>query len=297
MILTVCVPDGYRNYFEQSWLRELFGTFWPEVCVRWSDFVLLEITGGVVLVSNGSDLLNQKVQYLIDREIRFIVVLLSDEMLKENCEFIDSPFCLFVFRNYVHPGLIGNPKVKIFGLGYKSGFASGGASKVYWDRGLDWNFVGSIHHADRQSAVDCFGSALPGLVYKTSGFNARDYLDVKEYARILGNSVYTICPFGHVNMDTFRLYEALEAGSIPVTLRHAPSLRADPHYWYYVFRGDDVPFIVADNWLEAAERAKTLIGSIQGQIMMEVCRAFWSKWKATWKLDFQSAVARLLETR
>lgn len=45
--------------------------------------------------------------------------------------------------------------------------------------------------------------------------NNNDYLPPEEYARIMQDSVFVLCPKGH-SIDQFRIYEALEAGAIPV---------------------------------------------------------------------------------
>lgn len=38
-----------------------------------------------------------------------------------------------------------------------------------------------------------------------------------------------LCPVGHYNLDTFRVYEALEAGAVPVVL----STSQDQDYGYF----------------------------------------------------------------
>lgn len=293
MDVKICVPDTFRNYFEQSWLRRLLSPSWRGDFITWADYRASGSRSRVVLVSSGRDLLRQQVAQLVADAIDFGVILLSDEMLVEECEFADQPRCRFVFRNYVHPKLLNHPKVRILGLGCKTGFLGELAARDYWDRTHAWNFVGTLHHEDRQEAVRCFESMAPGFTHRTSHFNASDYLGIEDYSRVLGNSIFTLCPYGHVNMDTFRLYEALEAGSIPVTLRHAPALKAEPHYWHYVFRGDEVPFIVAETWALAAQMARAALDSQSGQMMRHRCITFWDKWKATWRAEVNDAVCRL----
>jgi hypothetical protein len=43
-----------------------------------------------------------------------------------------------------------------------------------------------------------------------NGFSTRDYADG------LANSVFALCPRGNNSVDCFRVYEALEAGAIPI---------------------------------------------------------------------------------
>lgn len=45
--------------------------------------------------------------------------------------------------------------------------------------------------------------------------NPNSYLNSSEFHDILVNSVFTVCPRGH-SVEQFRIYEAIEAGSIPI---------------------------------------------------------------------------------
>eukprot|EP00051_Salpingoeca_urceolata_P005781 m.77130 g.77130 ORF g.77130 m.77130 type:complete len:462 (+) comp14537_c1_seq3:3177-4562(+) len=76
------------------------------------------------------------------------------------------------------------------------------------------------------------------------------YVAPKEYGRIMLDSIFTPCPKGR-SLDTFRLYEAMEAGSIPVielqdgyAREHLP-----PPYFkspmVFVERWDDAPETMA----------------------------------------------------
>lgn len=72
----------------------------------------------------------------------------------------------------------------------------------------------------------------------------------------------TQCPLGHVNIDSFRVYETMEAGAIPVTLSEnpkAPGLAGG--YWPHVFGVDEapIPFIATRTWLEAVAQMQELL--------------------------------------
>ena len=49
-----------------------------------------------------------------------------------------------------------------------------------------------------------------------SGWQSKDMLSTEEYKKILEDSVFVPCPRGNESVDTFRLYETLEVGSIPL---------------------------------------------------------------------------------
>lgn len=69
-------------------------------------------------------------------------------------------------------------------------------------------FAGSMetHHV-RKKMADYF-RGKPGVVFAEN-------LPVDEYAELMQNSIYTLCPRGY-GVTSFRLYEALKCGSIPV---------------------------------------------------------------------------------
>lgn len=48
--------------------------------------------------------------------------------------------------------------------------------------------------------------------------NGAGYVSVPEYKELLLNSIFTLCPIGH-NPEQFRIFEAMEGGSIPVFSR------------------------------------------------------------------------------
>lgn len=48
--------------------------------------------------------------------------------------------------------------------------------------------------------------------------NGTGYVSVPEYKELLVNSLFTLCPIGH-NPEQFRIFEAMEGGSIPVFSR------------------------------------------------------------------------------
>ena len=59
-----------------------------------------------------------------------------------------------------------------------------------------------------------------GRHYLTSGaFDSSEGpqpLPIDEYSKLLGDAVFALCPRGNQSLDCYRLYEALEAGCIPI---------------------------------------------------------------------------------
>ena len=74
-----------------------------------------------------------------------------------------------------------------------------------------------------------------------------EQLDTDDYVQVLVDSVFTLAPIGH-NPESFRLFEAVEAGSIPIMV-------FDDNYYNHPCKGSldvwlDSPIIVLNSWSE-----------------------------------------------
>jgi hypothetical protein len=55
------------------------------------------------------------------------------------------------------------------------------------------------------------------------------------------------CPSGPVTPDTFRLWEALESGCVPIVDASCPKIGFPPYFWERMF-GEKPPFQLVHNW-------------------------------------------------
>lgn len=88
------------------------------------------------------------------------------------------------------------------------------------------------------------------IANRTPGFTRG--LTPAQYAFTMATSKIAPCPAGPMSPDSFRLYEALEAGAVPI---------ADgclPGYWEYVF-GGPVPFPELTNWGDLRTAAELIL--------------------------------------
>jgi hypothetical protein len=226
---------------------------------------------------------------------RFGVILLSDECLLEDTPYINDPNCVFLARNYAHPGVLNHPKAFIFGLGWRNDFEKyANPSLKASERELAWGFAGSLK-TDRKKALETLEKLQPYETHIFKEFNDPQYLTPKRYAELLNNCVFAPAPCGGASNDSFRIYEALEAGVIPVVLKNDTSLQIEPSYWHAVFRGETtLPFVVADTWDEAALMARVVLESGRVDLVQESCMYFWKHWKNNWKRMFQIALDLLV---
>jgi len=245
-----------------------------------------------VVVTNNSKAY-EYIHELIKSGNKFGVVLLSDETLEEPMFYLKEPNCLFAARNYFSPKYYQNPKVFTFPLGYRHCFEHFvKETKKASDRRLTWSFAGSLK-ADRNTAINCFTKLKPYQLNVCELFNDPKQLTTKEYAQVLADSVFAIAPQGGYNLDSFRIYEALEASTIPVVMNSTPYFKVTSSYWHLIFQGEtELPFVRADNWEEAADKCAKIIHEGRVDEVQAKCRAFWDKWKSMWKQQFKQEVGK-----
>lgn len=113
-----------------------------------------------------------------------------------------------------------------------------------FEKSIDWFFAGQVNHKSREEMVENVKNIPNGELHISGGF--AQGLSHDEYYRLMERSKIVLCPNGNISPDSFRLYESLEAGCIPIV--------ESPYFWKEMFK--TVPFpIVDDNltWKQAIE--------------------------------------------
>jgi len=142
---------------------------------------------------------------------------------------------------------------------------------------VDVMFAGQVTHEHRHAmhrAAMALDGALVVDVTATDGFMAG--MDRHEYLRRLAGAQVALCPAGPATPDSFRLYEALEAGCVPIVEDTCPAFDA-PGYWSLVFP-EGVPFPVVHDWGD--ELAKTVEHVLANwRPLATRCQAWWLQQK------------------
>lgn len=118
------------------------------------------------------------------------------------------------------------------------------------ERDLAWYFAGQITHGRRDQLREALKpDARGGHAHYTEAFLTGVPID--EYMLHLGHAQLAPAPSGPHTADTFRLYEALEAGAVPVV--DVGPMRGDARtdYWEHAFHTSP-PFQVVDHWSQFA---------------------------------------------
>ena len=173
-----------------------------------------------------------------------------------NCNYIWRPFCQSKYFN--------NEKVKCIPLGYKSGVVF----KQKSNRKYKWAFTGTPHKSSRHDLLFQFSDIKPFFCHKTQKFDVKN-ISVDEMNEVLSSTEFIPCPYGFFHPETYRLYEALECGCIPIV---------ENAYKYYDRLFPNNPFIKIDKWKDA----KAIVqGWDDDQIKKtrEECKVWWSEQK------------------
>lgn len=280
-----------KQQFEYDWIHELFADCPISEEIDATTQPLPDPLDKAVIIFNHS----------IDYEAFFekqthpyIAVHFSDETLGDSVRFYDSPLCRFVIRTYFHPHHSIKPNVMTIGLGYRTGLQKHLVKK---ERHFHWNFAGNIHDAHRASAVQLFQSLIPYQVHTTQeGFNSSQNLPLAHYTDWLCSSKFTLCPVGQGNIDSFRVYEACEAGSIPIVLANTSIQNYSPaSYWQFIFPmwKTEIPFVMANSMQECLQKTIFLLMNPSLlEIYQRNLHTFWSKVKYRWKKTIQTTIAK-----
>ena len=198
---------------------------------------------------------NLEVLRVLKRNKNVALLILSDEKLRHSVRRYRQ--ASLILRNYFSPFLAWRKRIFTVPLGYLAGYESGPHVRAPNDRLVPWAFFGQVKNNDRSNMLKAFDEVRwakgdPEL-HVTRKWKDEDALSASACAERLGRTVFTPCPRGNMNPDTFRVMEALESGSIPVITTFY-----GVDYFRYTF--GDHPFVVAESWDQAARECGRLLG-------------------------------------
>ena len=228
----------------------------------------------------------------INMNFRFGLILLSDEGLDADLKRIISyKDCRFIARNYYDPRFKNNKKVWHFGLGFKNNFSK--YIKKEENRDLIWFFSGNINK-NRKSLINTFQHLKPHFYKSLSSFNSKEGLSTEKYCKFMNKSFFSLCPQGYLNNESFRLYESLISGTIPVCLKSDSLYWYFPSYWHSIFPNQKIPFIIGKNWEECIKEMRYLINSPEKLYKKRMaCQDFIQANIEIWQKKFKESILEL----
>ena len=267
--------------WERDWIYSLLGDVFGNEVVdnTWSHFA-----DPMIVVDNR--LVAEKVPYYrqaFEKGGRVILLHLSDEVFKDDLgayRYVDG-----VIRNCRSDLLAAQRDIFFFPLGYKSGFTRSGEPKPASTRKHMWSFAGDPNKSTRAAMIAAMGGVEGGHIHRTSGFGAADSLSTDAYRDLMEDSVFVPCPVGWLALETFRAYEALEAGCIPIVERR-------PGLDYYTDLLGAHPIPTVTSWDEAAQLVQSLKAAGQIERVRSTCHAWWQDYKSKLGPEMQAFVQR-----
>jgi hypothetical protein len=156
----------------------------------------------------------------------------------------------FVLRNY-HSSIFQHPGIMILPLGPANNAMEQLAIEAATDRKFVWSFAGS-KTAARIEMYENFKDIEPHHCrFYESRKHEKPLLDARAFMTLLSQTVFCPCPMGNVMLETFRLYESLQMGCIPIAER-----RWRMPYYDLLMPGHPLPTF--SSWREAKQFVQRL---------------------------------------
>jgi hypothetical protein len=215
--------------FEKEWIEELLGNR------------LVDIQTEVPIVLYQRPYCD-KLKETLATWPAFSLMHLSDEDGRDPIDIYTWPACKGVVRNYLRKiPFTAESKVVTIPLGYhwRPITRTQGIKKD-----LVWSFIGAEHHG-RLVKLHPFKGIDPNKCVLQKTWNSSEKCEEDEVVDSLVRSLCVPCPRG-VNVETFRLYEALEAGCVPIVVEETGSAE------YLAYLKRFLPIATSPDWPTAA---------------------------------------------
>lgn len=224
------------------------------------------------------------------RGCTFGIINLSDE--KELGPSIFYPYAAFVFRNYWRKDFDDQTNVVTFPLGYGPGFWTGGKKdpRESCYREHTWSFSGMVlKRRTRESMINNMKKIPNYFFFETTAWGRSDpkSLTVAECRELMLKTIFVPCPGGSSNMDSFRVYEALECGCIPIVEKFP--------YDYFRSLFPNHPFLAIDSWEESPDLIQAYLADPEALEKKRLeCYTWWKEYKQNMSQRLVSIVKQKL---
>ena len=263
-----------RDAWEYDWLKFILG---DAVAGEHVDNTWSHLAPSMIVVDNR--LVPEKKPYYrraFENGCKVILIHLSDEAFADDTSAYR--YCEGVIRNYRSDMLAEQARIRFLPLGYKTGFERTHDPKPAGARKHLWSFAGDPAKHRRSEMLAVFAELKGGYSHLTSGFNAPDCLSTADYRALMDDSMVIPCPGGWSNLETFRVYEALEAGCIPLVER-----RKGFDYYRALLGPHPIPTVAS--WPEGVALLRRLRDTGGLEPLQQACGRWWKDHKARLKLD------------
>jgi GR25 family glycosyltransferase involved in LPS biosynthesis len=272
------------TYYEREWIKEIFGSDTYIQFKNWDAEKEGLPTNPYVLIYRKPDTVTTYTQAkkLNDESKPFILLHLSDEHCSDPIDIYSLPMCKAVLRNYVRndiPSSIQN-KVKTIPLGphFKLNGQITPATKKYV-----WSFHGTEWHG-RSNTIAMLNQLQPNSfeLYKT--WQDANQLKQDEYCSKMREAIFVPCLRGN-NVETYRFYEALELGAIPLIVEEQIG-----HPYYAMLRKHMPSLVILGSWFDSFQFVKEMFSNPTK--IEQYHREIYTEWMA-WKDEIKNFIKNL----
>lgn len=244
------------DLYEKSWLEEVF-----QCDIQYVPYSSLPSNAWIIIQRPYIALWNN---VLSTHTQPFRILHLSDEFEMDDISLYSHPYCKAVIRNYLRTDVPDAPHIITIPLGYHHRCA---VKKTMEERKWLWSFHGTDWF-QRGEQLEAFKLYEPHSCHLQPEWNHSSGTPFTEYVEILGKSQF--CPILKGNhMETFRLYEAFEAGTLPL---FGPTI--SPSYLEWIQQHVDLSAIY--DW--TSMESMTISIETKEKARVEMARQ-WIKWK------------------
>lgn len=221
----------------------LTGDLWQTA--NWSGFDIKSVntlpkaaTGLVAIPARHHKGLEKEINAELQNIDKVVLFLMGDEEADFDVSVIEHPAIQIWVQN---PHIGKHDAFNKIGTGFPEHYKNLLDNTAKPVKDIDIFFAGQITHERRVNLVDALlslGNTYTQEVIRTTGFTQGESHDI--YANKMSRAKVTPCPSGAVIPDSFRLFESLEAMTIPVADQKTPEGIVS-EYWDWLF-GEITPF-------------------------------------------------------
>jgi hypothetical protein len=287
---TIPIVQQRSGCVEIPWVRFLLGPYAGEVVLDPDRTVVVP---NCLVVTDRLDLLGPETVERIRTTPGVGLYQISDEWYRDPLAAYGA--FAYVWRNHLHTGLRGTPVRQIplppAALDPITADPRPEARRPPSERSHVWSFAGQLK-STRFAMIEAFRRVGGGHEHVTGTFDdAEQGVGATAYLDVLAQSVFAPCAMGNVHLESFRVYEALEMGAIPVVERRP---------WLDYFREllGDHPLPTVRSWSQAPALVERLrsdpraLDTRQAEIV-----DWWTGHKRVLASAAQSDVARALDSQ
>ena len=212
---------------------------------------------------------------LVRQGITFKIIHCSDEFTQDPVDIYSLPGVKGVIRFYKRSGYSANTLTIPLGYHWQAQVQAKANSILLENRKYTWSFYGT-NWKDRALELEPLNEINQHLVKFFPDWNDPEQLSKEQYIDLLQNTIFVPCPEGN-NIETYRFYEALECGCIPVFTK-LPAVLLD----------SNIPFLKTETWSQVVDLIKYFLKNpIQLTKYRDTIIESWNTYKTKLKLSLE----------